>query len=148
VGWNGKLKLLRTIKMKIDYEYMRSIFKIFLENEKPTSNMNDFEVLFNENTNKFVFHIELMFDGGFIKSLNQDNKTGIVRSYIGSHAEFNHRIVEWRLSYVGHDFATALNKKDILNTIKDKFKDEGMSVVADVVKAIVIKQANKYIDEI
>ncbi|MCL1079878.1 hypothetical protein L2734_17210 [Parashewanella spongiae] len=53
----------------------------------------------------------------------------------------------WRITSEGYDFALALNKPSVLSVIKEKFQKEGLSAVIDISKKIVIKQANKLLEE-
>ena len=127
---------------------MKEILEIFLESKIPTSNWNDFITLHKDNEDKFVFHIRIMFDKNLIKTLSNDNKTGINQAYRGDEYEYSISITEWRLSSEGHDFASAIVNKNILNTIKKQFKEEGLSTIIDISKKIMIKKANKLLDEL
>jgi len=129
--------------MRIDYEYLGEIFNIFLESERPTANWNDFKDIIGDDEHKFVFHIEIMVDRFLIASTLENGSIGIMRTNSG----YAVGIVEWRLTAEGHDFAAALTKPSILDTIKGKFQQEGLSAVIDIAKKIVSKQAERLLEE-
>jgi hypothetical protein len=54
----------------------------------------------------------------------------------------------WRLTANGHDFASALNKPDVLSTLKEKFKDEGISSVMDIAKQLAQKYLEKKLESL
>jgi hypothetical protein len=128
--------------MKIDYDYMNEIFKVFLEDESPTVDWMSFEALRNGDEDKFVFHIRIMADKRLIsndRGCSDFKSLGFLPKLIG----FDISIEPWRLTSDGHDFASTMKKSDVLSDIKDKFKDEGLSVVMDVVKQIANKKAKE-----
>lgn len=128
--------------MKIDYDYINEILNVFLNSESPNINLNSFDTLLNEDNYKFAFHTQIMADKRLISNEQGDSdlkSLGFIPLAVG----FNISITSWRLKADGHDFASALNKADVLSTIKEKFKDEGLSVVVDIAKQLANNQAKK-----
>jgi hypothetical protein len=131
--------------MKIDYDYINEILKVFLNAQSLTVDWNSFEELRNGNDDKFVFHIQIMAEKGLISNGQGDSSfksLGFIPLAIG----FNIAITPWRLTANGHDFASAMNKAPVLSVIKEKFKDEGFSVVIDIAKQLANKQAEKFLE--
>jgi hypothetical protein len=129
--------------MKIDYDYMNEIFKIFLEAESPTVDWMSFETLRNGDDDKFIFHIQIMAEKGLISNYRGNSSyedLGFKRVLSGN---VHVNVLPWRLTANGHDFASTMNKADVLSDIKEKFKDEGLSVVIDVAKQIANKKAKE-----
>ncbi|WP_414432642.1 hypothetical protein [Alcanivorax sp. IL2] len=128
--------------MRIDYEYIEKILEVFLDSEIPTVNWRDFDNLRGGNDHKFVFHIEIMVDKGLIASTLENGSIGIRRT---AH-DYTISIVNWRLTAEGHDFASAITKPSVLAQIKERFQREGLSVVIELSKKIVEKQAEKVLE--
>lgn len=127
--------------MQIDYEYLKELLDVFLKSEEPTVNWKSFESLRNGDKNKLVFHIKILEDKKLIEGALREKSLGIIKDFNSS--KYIISVVPWRLTADGHDFAVSLNKPTVLTTIKEKFQTEGLSVVIDVVKTIVSKQAEK-----
>lgn len=126
--------------MRIDYDYLKDIFNVFLTCELPTVDWDSFTSLRNGDDDKFVFHIEILVDKALIEGDLSDGSIGITRTFTGNYSV---SIVPWRLTANGHDFAASITKPSVLATIKEKFKSEGISVVIDVAKKVAEKQAEK-----
>jgi len=48
--------------MRIDYEYIKKIFEVFLESDLPTVDWDSFSKIREKDEHKFVFHIKIMVD--------------------------------------------------------------------------------------
>lgn len=129
--------------MKIDYDYMNEIFNLFLDAESPTVDWMSFEELRNGNDDKFVFHIQIMAEKGLISNNKGDSSFERLGLRWTEGGRIHVFVLPWRLTANGHDFASAMNKSDVLSDIKEKFKDEGLSVVIDVAKQIANKKAKE-----
>lgn len=129
--------------MRIDYDYLKQILDICLDSELPTVDWNSFKALTSEDEHKFVFHLEIMADKYLIESCLKGDSMGIERDYDG----YGICVIPWRLTADGHDFASSLTKPGVLTTLKERFKNEGLSVVIDIAKSIASKQASKILDE-
>jgi hypothetical protein len=129
--------------MKIDYDYMNEILKIFLDAESPTVDWMSFESLRNGDDDKFVFHIQIMAEKGLISNYRGDSSFEDLGFRWALGGDVHVSVLPWRLTSNGHDFASAMNKSDVLSDIKEKFKDEGLSVVIDVAKQIANKKAKE-----
>ena len=132
--------------MRIDYEYLSNILEFFLNSKLPTVDWDSFKKLHEVDEHKFVFHIKLMHDKELIVGNINKNELGINQDF--NSEEYYISIIPWRLTLDGHDFANILAKPNILATIKDKFKDEGLSAVIGISKKIAEKQALKLLDNL
>ena len=130
--------------MKIDYDYMIKIFNVFLEAETPTVDWQAFEDLRDGKLydNKFIFHIRLLSETHLISDEQGDSSLKSL-GVIPTLTDYVISIIPWRLTSEGHSFSSGITKPDILTTIKEKFKNEGFSVVMDVVKQLVQKEVEK-----
>jgi len=129
--------------MRIDYVYLKEMLDVFLDSDLPVVTWNDFKKQRVENDHKLVFHLEILQDKDLIVgSLTNDNLgvRGISDNYMV-------HIKPWRLSSDGHDFANSLNKPDILATIINNFKEQGLSIVIDVAKKVAVKKATQYLEQ-
>ncbi|AAZ27648.1 DUF2513 domain-containing protein [Colwellia psychrerythraea] len=130
--------------MRIDYEFIEQILEVFLNSDSPIVNWQNFDDL---DSDKFVFHMEIMADKNLVVGINITGDLCLRNFSKGYPDGYNIILVDWRLTADGHDFAAALTKPDILLTIKDKFRKEGLSAVIDVSKKIASKQVLKLLDE-
>ncbi|TQV85936.1 DUF2513 domain-containing protein [Aliikangiella coralliicola] len=115
--------------MRIDQEYLKNILDRILEHKSADFDLNLFLELWNNEEDvdaqhKFVFHLELLEDQGFIASSTSINGIGIRRS--SNKADpYNLALTPLRLTSSGHDFAAALNKPDVFKILKEKFNNDG-----------------------
>jgi hypothetical protein len=140
--------VLSTIKgkvMKIDYEYVKEILDVFLNSDTPTIDCDSFLVLRKGDDSKLIFHLKLLQDKNLIVGAIESGEMGITLRM--NNIYYFSSILPWRLTADGHDFAYAITKPSILNVVQEKFKSGGLSVVIDVVKKIVEKQAEKLIGD-
>ena len=134
--------------MKIDYDYINKIFKVFLDAETPTVDWEAFSDLRGGDSydDKFIFHIRLMSDKHLISD-TYGNSSMKSLGIISTMTDYVINITQWRLTADGHDFSSAITKPAILTTITEKFKEDGLSVVIDIAKQLVQKQAEKLLGE-
>jgi hypothetical protein len=128
--------------MQIDYSYLATILESFLLSEKPVLDTDFFNDKIEDNGDKFFFHLVILSEQNLLSSA-LTNSTDLGIRYDFHSEEYNYSIVPLRLTAYGHDFANALNKPSVLEVIQTKFKNEGLSVVLDIAKAIVRKKAEE-----
>lgn len=128
--------------MRIDYEYIGQILRVFLDSESPTEDWDSFAELRADDGHKFVFHISILVDRRLMVGAFSPDEIGILHSLY----DYVVSIVPWRLTADGHDFANALDKPSVMAEIQEKFKQEGLSVVIEIAKKIATKQANRLLD--
>jgi hypothetical protein len=134
--------------MKIDYDYIKKICDVFLESE--TECVNAFSSL-NPEEEKFVSHIKIMAEKQLISNVMGNSSfegLGFSQDLSQGNVHYTYPKRLWRLTANGHDFASALNKPDVLSTLKEKFKDEGISSVMDIAKQLAQKYLEKKLESL
>jgi len=125
--------------MRTDLEYFASILNVFLDSDRAHVDLEDFqkaniEVVSGEQkyNEKFVFHMQLAVDNNLI-GLRDGPVAGVKN--IGLKESLDElaypALIPIRLTQNGHDFASALNNKEVLTKLKSEFKDAPFKVVFD-----------------
>ncbi|AIJ09281.1 DUF2513 domain-containing protein [Edwardsiella anguillarum] len=128
--------------MRIDYDEMKKILNIFLDSPHAFITLKDTGILEvnDEQEEILLFTLLLMVENGLIS--NDELETGSP-SCIGIHMTNSTPRVnsarKIRLTQNGHDFASALAQKPILERIKKEFADAPFDVVKDVSKSMLAK---------
>ncbi len=95
---------------------------------------------------KFLFHIQILEDQGFVEPLDKKSDLGY-EILLGGQYRWNSRPL--RLTASGHEFAEAVNKSEIWEIMKEEFKDSSLSTLksaaATLLKAFAKKQIDKYL---
>jgi len=123
--------------MKIDYAYLKKLLNIFVDVPKPTFSLLDIPWLDlskppDEETHRFVFHMEILSDLALIESTTRGRLSlGITRT---ANCDYILSITPLRLTALGHDFTTGLNKSGVFERLTATFKDVGPT---EVVKAVI-----------
>jgi len=131
--------------VKIDFKYIKEMLEVIQNVESSTFDLQIFAYeWFNadDTTNKdqkFIFHIEILDDMGLIKSASNTVGIGISRSIEGSPLI---SFIPLRLTSDGHEYASALSKPGVLETLIKDFKEAGPKEAYIVVK----KLAQKYVE--
>lgn len=122
--------------MKVDLEYFSSLLDVFINSEKTSLGLDDIECsgfdLYSGGviSEKFLFHAWLAIDN---KLLGVRNGTATSLKDIGINESmdglYSIVITPIRLTQAGHDFASALNNKEVLSRLKSEFKDAPFKVV-------------------
>jgi hypothetical protein len=90
--------------------------------------------------------MQLLEDQSFVECLNKDKNIGYVVA-MGGNFEWISRPL--RLSAAGHEFADALNRKEIAQILKYGFKDASISTLklaaTELLTAFVKTQAEKHL---
>ncbi len=131
--------------MKIDQDYLRSLLGVFLDSERSFVELRDFRKADIGTDDKFLFHMQLLEDQAFVECLNRDKNLGYVIAMAGN---FEWHSRPMRLSAAGHEFADALNRKEIAQILKAGFKDASLSTLrlaaSELFSAFVKTQAEKH----
>lgn len=112
--------------MRIDYDYIEVMLNRVLDHPEAQFDLKLFGDLWDEESKKvtFIFHLEILDDLNIIENTTGTGGLGVIRSKnevsIGS-------MFPLRLTANGHDFAAALTKAGVLETLKTTFKDAGPS---------------------
>jgi len=133
--------------MKIDQDYLKNVLDTFLESPKSFVELNGFSKRNIAIDDKFLFHMQLLEDQSFVECLNREANLGYVIAMAGNFEWISRPL---RLTAAGHEFAEALNRKEILAVLKSGFKDASLSTLKTAAKellsAFAKKQASKYLD--
>lgn len=133
--------------MKPDYDYIIQILNVFIESDKPNLRIEDFNIFWKEDENKFYFNILILRDKNILEGAGKNPQDiGIVFNQFIDDYEICS--CSWRLTADGHDFAKNIMKPNIKDTIISKFKDEGLSAIIDITKKLAQKHAEKLLDGI
>lgn len=131
--------------MKIDQEYLKKLLNAFLDSENHYAKISNFKNAGLEIDDKFLFHMQILEDQGFVKGYSEENNLGYQVSLAGTFVWIDQNL---RLTASGHEFTDALNKKEIFEVIKSEFKDVSVGTLVSVSKELMIafakKQASKY----
>ena len=127
--------------MKIDLGYISKILTVFLESENAHINIKHFSdagIVIQSETERsklneqFLFHFQILVENRLVS--NRDLVTGSLKPLgiqFGAHGDVSLSIIELRLTQNGHDFASALNNKEVLQKLKSELKDAPFKTVFD-----------------
>ncbi|OCH01414.1 DUF2513 domain-containing protein [Aliivibrio fischeri] len=127
--------------MRIDIGYVSELLSVFLNSDNAHIDINDFEkngIKIESDTNtqafdeKFLFHFQLLTENRLIS--NRSLQCGDLRDLgisFGFGGDVCLSIVDLRLTQKGHDFALALNNKEILDKLKSELKDAPFKTIFD-----------------
>ena len=122
--------------MKVDLEYMSELLGVFQDSENAHIAFNDLTaadigvIANDEVSQKFIFHMQLAIDNQLIG--NKDGLVfnlkgiGLTQTLSGSSVIC---AVPIRLTQAGHDFASTLNNKEVLEKLKTEFKDAPFKII-------------------
>ena len=142
--------------MRVDLEYLASIFDVFLNADTAYIDLSNLEgadiELYDEDcsfSERFIFHMQISVDNELIGTRN-----GIAKNLkdIG---------IEWllegdwaislspiRLTQAGHDFASALNDKEVLKKLKTELKDAPFKVIFEGSQKLLQHYMEKKLDDL
>lgn len=144
--------------MKIDIEYISTLLDVFLNSETAHINVTTFQkagiaIESTENSSEFdesfIFHIQIALDNSLIS--NKELQVGGLKSIgitvgLNGHGMIN--AVPIRLTQRGHDFATALQNRNVLQKLKTEFKDAPFKVIFDGSQKLIQHYFTKKLDQI
>lgn len=131
--------------MKIDQEYLKNLLIAFEDSDGPETNIRELnESGFNFSEQKFIFHMRLLDDKNLISRTDGQRGFGF---YTGADDGGSWAVIPLRLTAQGHDFIQALRQKEVWNSVKENFKDVGITTLVDVskelAKGFALKQAKR-----
>ncbi|WP_182629617.1 DUF2513 domain-containing protein [Pantoea hericii] len=131
--------------MKINQQYLKDLLIAFEDNEGPQTNILELqEAGFDFSEQLFIFHMRLLDDKNLIARIDGEPGFGF---YTGADDSGSWAVLPLRLTAQGHDFIQALRQKEVWNSVKENFKDVGMSTLIDVskelAKGFALKQAKR-----
>lgn len=131
--------------MKIDQEYLKNLLIAFEDSDGPETNIRELnESGFNFSEQKFIFHMRLLDDKNLISRTDGQLGFGF---YTGADDGGSWAVIPLRLTAQGHDFIQALRQKEVWNSVKENFKDVGITTLVDVskelAKGFALKQAKR-----
>jgi len=122
--------------MRVDLDFFGSLLSVFLESEKAHVDFNDISKagveteVDGEISEKLVFHLQLALDNQLIGKRSGPvyslKDLGIIQSLGGS---ISICAIPLRLTQDGHDFALSLNNKEVMDKLKNEFKDAPVKAV-------------------
>jgi len=133
--------------VKIDQEYLKMMLNTFIESPRSFIWVSDIIGKGIEMDDKFLFHIQILEDQGFVECLDKKSDIGYEITLGG---EFEWRSRPLRLTASGHEFVEAINRSEIWSIMKKEFKDSSLSTLksaaTSLLKAFAKKQINKYFE--
>ena len=136
--------------MKLDQQYLKDLLIAFEKTHGPDTMLSELEDNgFNRYDQNFIFHMRLLCDYELI--VRVDGKPGfghIMSNELGEGVGYSWIEVPLRLTARGHDFIADLRQKEVWQTIKTNFKDEGISTLISVSKTKAKGFARKKIKDI
>lgn len=133
--------------MKIDKEYLKELLNTFLQSSRSFIWVEDIMKKGIEMDDKFLFHIQILEDQGFIECLDKKSEIGYEIT-LGGKFEWKSRPL--RLTASGHEFSEAINRPEIWEILKDEFQDASLSTLKSAATSLLIafakKQINRYLE--
>ena len=123
--------------MNIDFEYVSKILNVFINSDKAhlsIVDLNNAGIDSGDPTidQSFIFHMQILLDNNLISDQNGES-CGLQTIGVGLNGNNTYRrlITNIRLTQNGHDFAKALNNKEVLLKIKSELKDAPFKAIFD-----------------
>lgn len=136
--------------MKIDQQYLKDLLIAFEDTEGPDTMLEDLtQSGFDIESSQLIFHMRLLSDNGLITRV--DGKAGFgheMSRALGEGVNYYWLDMPLRLTARGHDFIADLRQKEVWQTIKTGFKDEGISTLMGLSKSLAMGFAKKKVKEI
>ena len=132
--------------MRVDYDYLHDLLKVFIEQEKAVLTYKDFSEYSTKDLQKFCLHMRLLSDQGLVVNVIKDS------SELGIKFDLNdggYYLIEapWRLTSQGYDFAATLTKPELFALVRDRMKNDGISAVVDISKGFAKKKLEQLLEE-
>ena len=118
--------------MKQDPEYLRKLLDTLQASPSPWPRIGYLEASGIEPDEQMLFHLQLLNDGGFVQSMDDDSAFGFEEVC----DEFCYRDVSLRLTAQGHEFIEALDKQEIWDVVKGQFKGASLKTLFTVSRAM------------
>src|ERR1700723_4768004 len=105
--------------MKPDPEYLKQLLTAFQDPPNPTTDIRELQDAgMDLGDPKFIFHMRLLQDHGFVERESGDVGIGYEKSVDG---RVQWSVVPLRLTASGHEFAEEMSNSTVVKTLKDKF---------------------------
>ncbi|HCE2191247.1 TPA: DUF2513 domain-containing protein [Vibrio parahaemolyticus] len=134
--------------MKVSYEYLKGLLEVFEKTEVPFPLLSDIAEEVGGIDSNFAFHMDLLFDQGFIQYMNREGKSPFMPSSYND--DFDYIECDVRLTAQGYDFLAVLHQKEIWNAIQSELKENSIQTVWKVAQGFATKlasnQLGKYLD--
>lgn len=136
--------------MKIDQQYLKDLLIAFEDTDGPDTLIDELEHAgFNRNDPNFIFHMRLLYDNGLIVRVDGERGFGHnMNQTMGGGVGYYWLPVPLRLTARGHDFIADLRQKEVWQTIKTNFKDEGISTLMGLSKSLAMGFAKKKVKDL
>lgn len=136
--------------MKINHQYLKDLLIAFEETQGPDTMLSELgESGFHQDDSDFIFHMRLLYDNGLI--VRTDGKSGFgheMSRALGVGVSYYWLDTPLRLTARGHDFIADLRQKEVWQTIKTNFKDEGISTLMGLSKSLAMGFAKKKVKDL
>jgi hypothetical protein len=118
--------------MRTDLEYLKGMLTVFLDSESAFTSTEELsEKGFDIGSQKGMFHYMQLIEQGFVSNINMETHNPESLGYMYVLAGMITTDVDIRLTSQGHDFATALESKDVFERLKE-ISNEPITVIKDV----------------
>ncbi|HIC7893485.1 DUF2513 domain-containing protein [Citrobacter freundii] len=136
--------------MKIDQQYLKDLLIAFEDTHGPDTLLSELENTgFRREDSNFIFHMRLLSDYGLI--VRVDGLPGFgheMLQSLGQCAGYYWTEIPLRLTASGHDFIADLRQKEVWQTIKTNFKDEGITTLIGISKSLALGFAKKKVKDL
>ena len=136
--------------MKINQQYLKDLLIAFEETQGPDTMLCELgESGFDQDDAEFIFHMRLLYDNGLI--VRVDGKSGFgheMSRSLGERVSYYWLEIPLRLTARGHDFIADLRQKEVWQTIKTNFQDEGISTLMGLSKSLAMGFAKKKVKDL
>ncbi|MDO6766068.1 DUF2513 domain-containing protein [Agarivorans sp. 1_MG-2023] len=140
--------------MNIDLQYISKLLNVFIESDKAHLSIVDLNSAGIDSGDslvceEYIFHMQILLDNKLISDEN-GNANGLKTIGIGLNGNKTYRklITNIRLTQDGHDFAKALNNREILDKLKTELKDAPFKAIFEGGQKLLQHLAKKKLDEL
>jgi len=145
--------------MKMDFDYMSTLMRVFIESESAHTSWQDVEDAGldlggsdneSQSFQKFHFHLHQMLDNELISNAyrRMDNLEDVgLHLYLSGEYKIDYDF-PLRLTQKGYDFAAALNNREVLSKLKSELRDAPFKTVFEGGQQLLTHYFTKKIDEL
>ncbi|CDT98147.1 conserved hypothetical protein [Vibrio coralliirubri] len=142
--------------MRIDLDYFRQLLDVFIEAETAHITYADMKnsgiTIFDDEDNdiinqKFLFHLQLLIDNKLISTYDMacDSLRDFgISMYLDG--EVGMCDADIRLTQAGHDFASSLHNKEVIEKLKSELKDMPFKIIFEGGQKLLQHYAKKKLD--
>ena len=133
--------------MQIDQDYLKVVLNTFTESPQSFIWLQALIDKGIEIDDKFLFHIQILEDQGFVECLDKTSDLGYEITLGG---EFRWHSRPLRLTASGHEFTEAINRPEIWDILRQEFQDASLSTLKSAASSLLLafarKQVGKYLE--